>query len=160
MLRRRAWWYLVAFSVLVGLFGIGDVLGGITVDPGITTGLSGLTLDELQAQSEAGYRLYDFASRAQGLALVIIGVLLTAILLVPYRAGLRWAWYALWSLPAWSFAVLGLYVVYGVDPSQPLPPPMVSGPLLGGIALAVLVLDGPRFTPGTDDARRQSLGEM
>ncbi len=159
MLRRRAWWYLVAFGVLIGVFGIGDLLGGITVDPGITSGLSGLTLDELRAQSEAGYRLYDFASRAQGLALTFMGVLLTTILLVPYRAGLRWAWYAMWSLPAWSFAVLGLYGVYGVDPSQPPPPPMVSGPLLGAIAVLVLLLDRPRFMAGTGGAGRQTASE-
>jgi hypothetical protein len=159
-LQRRAWWYLVAFSVLIGLFGIGDVIGGITIDPGITAGLSGLTLDELNAESEAGYRLYDFASRAQGLALTFVGVLLTAILLVPYRSGLRWAWYAMWTLPAWAFAVLGLYTVFGVDPTQPPPPPMVSGPLLGGIAIIVLLIDRSRFSARTDDARRQTTREM
>jgi hypothetical protein len=145
VLRRRAWWYLIAVSVLIGLFGVGDVIGGISVDPGITTGLSGLTLAELQAESAAGYRLYDFASRAQGLVLVLVGVLMTVILVIPYRAGLRWAWYAMWTLPAWAFGVFGLYVAFGVDPRQPPPPPMVSGPLLGGIAVAVLLLDWLRF---------------
>jgi hypothetical protein len=77
ILRRRAWWYLVAFSVLIGLFGVGDVIGGISVDPGITPGLSGLTLADLQAESAAGYRLYDVASQAPGLVLVIVGVLMT-----------------------------------------------------------------------------------
>ena len=148
-LRERLWWYLVAFSVLIGLFGFGDLLGGITVDPGITIGLSGLTLAELEAESAAGYRLYDFASRTQGLALIVIGVLMTAVLLIPYRTRSRWAWYVMWILPAWSFTVLGLYVLFGVDPSEPPPPPMVSGPLLGGLAVAVLLLErrwffGPR----------------
>jgi hypothetical protein len=145
ILRRRVWWYLVAFSVLISLFGVGDVIGGISVDPGITIGLSGLTLAELQAESEAGYRLYDFASRAQGLVLVVIGVLMTVILVIPYRAGMGWAWYAMWTLPAWSFGVLGLYLAFGVDPRQPPPPPMLSGPLLGGIAVAVLLLEWRRF---------------
>jgi hypothetical protein len=153
-LRRRAWWYLVAFSVVIGLFGVGDVIAGITVDPGITVGLSGLTLTELQAESPAGYRLYDFASRAQGLVLVIVGVLLTVILLIPYRSGMRWAWYAMWTLPAWAFGVLGLYLAFGVDPRQPLPPPMVSGPLLGGLAVAVLLLDGRRFFRGQNEVKR------
>lgn len=153
-LRRRAWWYLVAFSVLIGLFGVGDVIGGISVDPGITTALSGLTLAELQAESAAGYRLYDFASRAQGLVLVIVGVLMTVILVIPYRAGMPWAWFAMWTLPAWAFAVLGLYVAFGVDPRQPPPPPMVSGPLLGGIAVAVLLLDWRRFFRGEDEVKR------
>jgi hypothetical protein len=153
VMRRRAWWYLVAFSVLIGLFGVGDVMGGITVDPGITAGLSGLTLAELEAQSAAGYRLYDFASRTQGLALVVIGVLMTAVLLIPYRAGMRWAWYAMWTLPAWAFGVLGLYLAFGVDPRQPPPPPMVSGPLLGGLAVVVLLLDWRRFSRGHNEVR-------
>ena len=34
-LRRRAWWYLVGLSVLIALFGAGDVIGGVSVDPGI-----------------------------------------------------------------------------------------------------------------------------
>ena len=153
VLRRRAWWYLVAFSVLIGLFGVGDVIGGISVDPGITTGMSGLTLAELQAESAAGYRLYDFASRAQGLVLVIVGVLLMVILVIPYRAGMRWAWYTMWTLPAWAFGVLGLYLAFGVDPSQPPPPPMVSGPLLGGIAVAVLLLDRRRFFRDRNEVR-------
>ena len=144
-IRHRAWWYLVAFSVLIGLFGAGDVVGGITVDPGITAGLSGLTLHELQAESAAGYRLYDFMARSQGILLVVVGILLTAILLVPYRAGQRWAWYVTWTLPGWAFAVLGLYLAFGVDASHPPPPPMVSGPILGGIAILVLLLDRPRF---------------
>jgi hypothetical protein len=143
--RRRAWWYLVAVSVLIALFGVGDIIGGITVDPGITTGLSGLTLAELQAESSAGYRLYDFASRAQGLVLVIVGLLVTVILVIPYRAGVRWAWCAMWALPVWAFGVLGLYLAFGVHPRQPPPPPMVSGPLLGSIAVAVLLLDWRRF---------------
>ena len=148
-IRGRAWWYLVAVSVLIGLFGVGDILNGIAADPLITTGLSGLTLAELEAESPAGYRLYDFASRTNGLSLVAIGVLLTTILLIPYRAGMRWAWYTAWTLPAWSFAAAGMYVVAGVDSSQPPPPPMVSGPLLGGIAIAVLVLDRRRFFEST-----------
>lgn len=152
-LRRRAWWYLVAVSVLIGLFGVGDVIGGISVDPGITTGLSGLTLAELQAESAAGYRLYDFALRAQGLVLVIVGVLMTAILVIPYRAGLRWAWYAMWTMPVWAFGVLGLYLAFGVDPRQPPPPPMVSGPVLGGLAVAVLLLDGRRFFRGGNELK-------
>ena len=155
-LRRWAWWYLVAVSVLIGLFGVGDVIGGISVDPGITTGLSGLTLAELQAESAAGYRLYDFASRAQGLVLVIVGVLMTVILVIPYRAGKRWAWYAMWTLPAWAFGVLGLYLAFGVDPRQPPPPPMVSGPLLGGVAVAVLLLDWRRFSPGQKEIEREA----
>lgn len=145
-LRRRAWWYLVALSVLIALFGVGDLIGGVTVDPGITLGLTGLTPAELGAQSAAGYRAFDFTTRTQGVSLVVMGVVLTAILLIPYRAGRRWAWNTMWILPAWTVASVILYVGFGVAPGQPPPPPMVSGPLLGAIAVVVLLLDRRRFS--------------
>ena len=86
--------------------------------------------------------------------MVIGGVLMTVILLIPYRAGMPWAWFAMWTLPASAFAVLGLYLAFGVDPRQPPPPPMVSGPLLGGIAVAVLLLDWRRFFRGQNNVER------
>lgn len=80
---------------------------------------------------------------------------MTVILVIPYRAGMRWAWYAMWALPVWAFGVLGLYLAFGVDPRQPPPPPMVSGPLLGGIAVAVLLLDWRRFSRGPNEFKPQ-----
>jgi hypothetical protein len=143
--RRRAWWYLVAVSVLIALFGVGDVLGGVTIDPGITLGLTGLTPAELATQTASGYRAFDFTTRSQGAILAALGVVLTAIMLGPYRDGRRWAWNVMWVLPAWTAAVFILYVAFGVAPGQPPPPPMLSGPLLGGLAAAVLLLDRGRF---------------
>jgi hypothetical protein len=145
MLHKVAYGFLIAVSVLVALFGLGDVLGGATVDPAIVAGLSGLSLGELQAESAAGYRLVDFMTRSQGLVLLITGILLTTILLIPYRDRRRWAWFATWALPAWAFAVLALYLAFGVAPDQPPPPPMVSGPLLGGLAAIALLVDRKRF---------------
>lgn len=144
-LRDRAWWYLVAFSGLIVAFGIGDVLVGAAADPGIALGLTGLSLSDLEAQSADAYQLFDFTTRTQGWNLAIIGALLVAILLVPYRTGRRWAWWALWILPAWSFGVAGLYIAAGLAPAQPPPPPLISGPILGGIAAVVLLLDRRRF---------------
>lgn len=144
-LRRRAWWYLVALSVLIASFGVGDVIGGVSVDPGITLGLTGLTLAELEAASAIAYRAYDFTTRTQGAALVVVGVLATVILLIPYHEGRRWAWWATWSLPAWTLAVVVLYGSFGLAPEAPPPPPLVSGPILGALAVAVLLLDRSRF---------------
>ena len=148
--RSRLWWFLVFFAVVLVAFGIGDVFSGVTADPAIATGLTGLSLQQLQEQDPAGYRLFDFATRGLGLNLSIVGVLSTAILLIPYRAGARWAWYALWILPIWCGVVVALYLAFGLAPGAPTPPPMVSGPILGLIAAAVLLVDRPRFFANKD----------
>jgi hypothetical protein len=144
-LRDGAWWILVAFAVVLVLFGVTDVVGGVLADPGITQGLSGLTPAQLEAQGADGYRLFDFVTRGQGLALIVMGVLYASILLIPYRARQRWAWYAMWSLPGWSLSVLGLYLAFGIASDQPPPPPMVSGPITAAIAATILLVDRRRF---------------
>lgn len=150
-LRRRGWWLLVAMSVLLVLFGIGDVLIGPPFDPGIALGLTGLSHQELQAESAAGYRLLDFYTRIGGVTLTALGVALSLILLIPYRAGERWAWRAAWLFPAWTVGAFALNAAFGVAPGEAPPPPMISGPILGAIAAVVLVLDAPRFRAGATD---------
>ncbi len=151
--RARAWWCLVAIAALIVLFGIGDVLGGASVDPGIALGVSGATLPDLQSQSPAAYRMFDFTTRTQGWNLLMLGTLLLAVLLIPYRSRARWAWWTLWTLPAWSIGVAALSLAFGLAPDQPPPPPVVSGPILGAIAVAVLLLDRRRFSvAAADDA--------
>lgn len=145
VVRQRIWWILVAVAVVVGLFGVTDVLGGVMADPGIPQGLTGLTPGELESESAVGYRLIDFQVRMQGLVLVVIGVLLTTVLLIPYRAATQWAWYAAWSLPVWALSVFVLYVVYGVAPGAPPPPPMVSGPIFATVCAVVLIVDRRRI---------------
>lgn len=153
IVRARAWWCLVAIAALIVLFGIGDVLGGASVDPGIALGVSGATLPDLQSQSPAAYRMFDFTTRTQGWNLLMLGTLLLAVLLIPYRSRARWAWWTLWTLPAWSIGVAALSLAFGLAPDQPPPPPVVSGPILGAIAVAVLLLDRRRFSvAAADDA--------
>ena len=149
-LRRRAWWVLLAFTVLLGLFGIGDVLIGPAFDPGITLGLTGLTHAQLQAESPAGYRMLDFYTRVGGINLMAISAALTAIVLIPYRAGRRWAWWALWIAPAWTVGAFAINAAFGVAEGQAPPPPMVSGPIRAASTAAALLLDAPRFLGAPD----------
>ena len=151
IVRARVWWCLVAIAALIVLFGIGDVLGGASVDPGIALGVSGATLPDLQSQSPAAYRMFDFTTRTQGWNLLMLGTLLLAVLLIPYRSRARWAWWTLWTLPAWSIGVAALSLTFGLAPDQPPPPPVVSGPILGAIAVAVLLLDSRRFSEAAAD---------
>jgi hypothetical protein len=142
---RRLWWVLVAIAVLFGLFGLTDVLGGATADPGIPLAVAGLSPTELEAESVAAYRMFDFTVRTQGLLLILMGVVLTAILLIPYRQGQRSAWRLMWVLPAWSLSILGLYLVFGLAVGQAPAPPMISGPIVAVISGLILLADRPRF---------------
>jgi hypothetical protein len=122
-----------------------DIIVGSASDEGIPRGLIGLSSSELRAESEAGYRIFDFFTRSQGLVLFVLGLLSTAILLFAYRRELRWAWWTMWALPAWSAGVLILYLVAGVDPAQPPPPPMLSAPFFLVLTVAIQLVSAPRF---------------
>jgi hypothetical protein len=149
MIRARAWWLLVAIAVVIALFGLTDMASGLASDPAITTVITGLGVDELLAQDPAGHRLADFVTRSLGLNLLLLGTLFTIILVVPYRAGRRWAWRAMWLLPAWAVLVPGVYLAFGTAPGAPPSPPMISGPIIGLIAVGVLLLDRRRVSdPG------------
>ena len=85
-LERHAWWGLLLMTVTMVGFGVGDVLQGAAADRGIPLGLTGLTLEELQAEGPASYRLFDFFTRVNGYSLLLAGLLGTAILLFAFRA--------------------------------------------------------------------------
>jgi len=141
----RSWLLLPIFAIVLALFGVSDVLIGITADPGITLAITGLTPDELRAASSEGYRLADFLVRTQGVTLASFGVLLTVVLLRPYRSGQPWAWKVAWILPAWAISVPFTYFAFGLAPGAPPAPPMISGPILAVLATVVLVVDQRRF---------------
>jgi hypothetical protein len=138
------WWVLVAIAVVLILFGVSDVATGLASDPAITTVITGPGVEELMAQDPDGHRLADFVTRSLGLNLALVGALFTIILLIPYRAGRRWAWWTMWLLPGWALVVPALYVAFGTAPGTPPSPPMVSGPIIALVAAAVLLLDRRR----------------
>ena len=143
--RRRLWLVLLALSIVLVVFGVSDVLIGITSDPGIPLAIIGLTPTELETVSPEGYRLADFMVRTQGLSIAAFGLLLTTVLLVPYRAAQRWSWYAAFILPAWAIAVPLTYLAFGLAPGAPPSPPMISGPIFAAISVLVLFADRRRF---------------
>ncbi len=101
-LQRHSWWGLLAMSVIVGLFGVGDLPIGFEWDPGIPVGLTGMTPSEIRAESGPAYRLLDHGVRAGGVNLIVIGTLLTAVLVFAFRRDQISAWYAMWTLPVWG----------------------------------------------------------
>jgi hypothetical protein len=143
--RQRGWWVLAFFAATLVAFGVGDVLGGVLADPAITQTISGRSAAEIQAAEPTAYRLYDFVIRSGGANLVLIGILLVMIVAIPYRGGQRWAWWAMWILPAWAALVPIQFLVFGTAAGQPPAPPMVSGPIVALVAAGVLLVDRQRF---------------
>ncbi|MGH2381337.1 MAG: hypothetical protein ACRDG7_08965 [Candidatus Limnocylindria bacterium] len=155
-LRRHSWWGLFAIAVLFVLFGIGDLLIGFTWDPGIPLGLVGLTPAELESQSAAGYRMLEFGTRGGGLNLIVIGVLFMAVLLAGVRRSQRWAWWTMWSMPAWMASGVLLNLAFGVAAGRAPPPPMISGLILTIVAAMILLVSAPRFFRSPESEARRA----
>jgi hypothetical protein len=143
--RPRLWWGLAAMTVMLVLFGLTDILAGLRADPGITVALTGLTPDELEARSPEGFRLADYMARSAGLVLLGFGVVMTAIVAIPYRRREHWAWLVAWTLPVWAALVPVGYLAIGLAPNVPPPPPMISGPIIAVLAAAILLIDRGAF---------------
>src|SRR5688500_3833939 len=144
-LERHAWWGLLFVTLMLVVFGRTDVLVGPAADRGIPLGLTGMTLEELEAEGRASYRLFDFFTRANGYSLLIAGLLGSAILLFAFRRNQPWAWWTMWLVPLWAVGGVAFYLVAGVEPDQPPPPPMVSGPVVAVLTVAILLVSSPRF---------------
>lgn len=127
MLQRNAWKWLLVPTVIVILFGIGDVIRGVDADPAIVEGLTGLTIEEIEAASPEGVKVIEGLTRGQGLTLVWFGTALTAIVWFAYRRWQRWAWYTMWLLPVWSISVSIFFLLQDRPAEATIPPPLVSG---------------------------------
>ena len=86
-LRRHGWWGLLIISVMLVLFGLTDIASGGAADVGIPEGLTGRTIADLERESPDAYGVFDFATRLNGWSLITLGTLLSAIVLIPFRAG-------------------------------------------------------------------------
>ena len=149
-LELHAWWGLLATAVLMSVFGLTDVASGAAADPAIPLGLTGMTLEELQAEGPTAYRLSDLYTRVNGISLILIGLLFAAVLVFAFRQNRRWAWWTMWLLPVWAASILVFYLVVGVQPDEPPPPPMISGPILAVFCAAILLVSAPRFFRGSE----------
>ena len=92
-LRRHARSALLAVSVMLILFGATDIASGAAADQLLSQGLTGRTIEDLEAESPDAFGLFDFAARTNGWTLVLLGALLAVIVLIPLRRGERWAWW-------------------------------------------------------------------
>lgn len=144
-LQRRAWRLLLTMTVLIAVVGLWALIIGIKEDASVPLGITGMTLSELEASSAQGYRLLDFEVRSGGMALIVIGTLLSLVLVGAFRQQRQWAWWAMWVLPIWAASAFVLILAIGVAPGQAPPWPMISGSIFAVLSTALLLVSAPRF---------------
>lgn len=100
---RHAWKVLLGVILIIGFFGVSDMVRRASVlQNGETVfmhSITGVSWNELQAVSPKVANLIDVKFRMDGAALTTIAPLSMAVCLTGFRRGERWAWYALWALP-------------------------------------------------------------
>jgi hypothetical protein len=142
---RQGWKFLLGLVVVIGLFGVGDLIRGLDADPMIPEGVAGLSPAEIRETSPNLARLADLQVRSGGLHLVVMAILWTAILAVPFRRGERWSWWAMWTFPGWSLAVAVTFLFVELQPGAPTPPPAVSGWMFFGLTAVLLLVTRSGF---------------
>ena len=68
-------------------------------NPPSPEGMTGLTLEEMNARIPGIRGYISSISRQLGNFMLAMGVLLMGIAAFPYRKGKRWAWYTCWIMP-------------------------------------------------------------
>ncbi len=146
---RHAWKILLGVIMLIGFFGVGDMLTGASDlqngEKVYMTGVTGMTWNELQATSPTVARRIDTIFRTNGATLATMALLSLAICLTGYRKGERWAWYALWALPVWMILTAFTIATVEKQAGAGTPVPVISGSVLSAISIAVQMLSIPRF---------------
>ena len=99
---KYAWILLFAIGVIFLVSAVPATLG--IPDPATVERIAGMTVNELKVSSPGFYNLYLFYFRFGGLSDIGFAFFITAISVTAYRKGEKWAWYALWVLPAYFIA--------------------------------------------------------
>lgn len=136
---RHGWKFLLGLVVVIGLFGIGDLLFGLDADPAIPEGVAGMSPEEMRDSSPELARHADLQVRAGGIQLIVIATLWSLVLVFPFRRGERWAWWAMWTFPGWALAVAVMFLFVDLQPGMPIPPPAISGWVFFGLTSLLLL---------------------
>lgn len=144
---RHSWKVFLLISIIVGLFGIGDIIQGMSADPAIATSITGVAWEELQISSPKIANLIDLQVRSGGGQLVMLSILSTAICLAGYRRGEQWAWYTFWAWPLWTVLAFITALTADRQPDFPPPPPLLSAPVFFVVSVLALLLPYRKFFP-------------
>jgi hypothetical protein len=146
---RYAWAIFTGLSVVIVVFGLGDIAsGGSTYESGeavLFNSLTGTTWSDLRATDPGAANLIDYLVRAGGGELLVVGLLSLAICLTGLRRGERWAWLAMWVWPLWVALVIPLLLGAARTPGAGVPVPVISGSVVFVIAVATLLLSSRRY---------------
>lgn len=114
-LQRFAWVLLAITGLSFVMFGISALLFGLSSSdtpvglpggPDAVASIIGVPWDEVLAEDETAVTLLRGVSRVAGLAFLALGILVLTVAVIPFRRGQRWAWLALWVVPAFMFGLL------------------------------------------------------
>jgi len=139
---KHAWILLFAIGLL-GLVSALPLLFGVDPDPARIEGIIGMTMSEVKVSNPRFFDLVTFSLRVVGLGNLGYTFLIIAISVTAYRRGEKWAWYALWSLPAFYIASTAILLSIGPTPLE-----LVLLPLLVILSLLGLLLPYRKFFPG------------
>jgi hypothetical protein len=157
LFERHTWKVFAGLSLIVVLFGVGDVLsGGLTFQTGedvLFHSLSGTSWSELNTTAPGPANLIDYQVRAGGVYLFMTGLLSLSIALTALRHGDRWAWYAMWVWPLGIVLIEGQLLSSVRTLETGIPVPVISGTIFIIVSVATLTLSYRRYlrktSPGT-----------
>lgn len=148
---RHAWKVFLGLSLVIGLFGVGDMIaGGSTFQSGEAVtmqGITGMSWEELQAVSPRVANFIDLQVRTGGAHLIIIALLSITVCLTGLRRGGRWAWYAMWAWPLWMVLVVPVFLNVEKVPGSGTPVPAISGSFFFVLTVLTLALSYRKFFP-------------
>lgn len=146
---RHAWKVFAGLSVVIALFGAGDIVGGgSTFESGenvLFSSLTGTTWQDLGASDPGAANLVDYMVRSGGVQLLVLGLLSVAVSLTALRRGERWAWFAMWLWPLWVGLVVPLLLGARRFPEAGMPVPVISGSVVWVASVVTLILSYRRY---------------
>lgn len=117
---KYAWVILAVIGALIMIGGIPHSLG-VNSDPMTPEIIIGMGLSEFEASNPLFYDLYDFYLRGGGLSDMGVAFYIIVISATAYRKGERWAWYVLWSVPAFFLGHAAITMSFGASLAHLLP---------------------------------------
>lgn len=146
-----AWVLLFVDGLVLGSSSLFWILRGRFFDRGFYEAITGGGWTLFSAIVSPGLEnATTAATRLAGFLGAMSSILIIAIAMTSFRRGERWAWYAMWTLPAFAVLDFGLIAGYSA-----LTVTSVTWDItLFGLAMASLVLSYRRFFPRTEAPRQ------